>query len=296
MKQEKQRIVSLLVFTFLILLGMLIMQPLEILGFQEYIEVIFPKGMIAKKQFELLLIIQVIMLLIVLPVFFITYYFTWKYRASNPKAKYDPKFNDHPIAECIWWGAPVLIVAAISYVTWIDTYELDPYKPIPSDKETVEVQAVALQWRWLFLYPQEGIATMNYLQIPVGHPVHFEITADAPMNALWIPALGGMIYAMPKMKTELNLIGDVEGDYRGSSANISGKGFSDMHFVTRVSSEEQYQKWLKSAKETDEKLTFEKYQALAKPTIDTATAVYRFDDETLFTQILDKFLYPKKDG
>src|SRR5690606_1455086 len=136
------------------------------------------------------------------------------------------------------------IIACI--VTWHKTHELDPFKPIESDKKTLTIQVVALQWKWRFIYPEENIATINLVQFPENTPIHFEITADAPMNSFLIPSLGGQIYAMPNMKTELNLIANKRGDFRGISANLSGEGFSGMNFIARSSTEKEYRNWVES--------------------------------------------------
>jgi cytochrome o ubiquinol oxidase subunit 2 len=283
----------LLLFSGLVLVAILVMQPLEVIHFHQYISVLFPKGIVALKERNLLFLLQGLMLLVVIPVYILTFVFSWKYRASNKKAKYDPDLVDHRIAEYFWWGIPFVITTIICVITWVKTYELDPFKPLDSTKKPMKIQVVALQWRWLFIYPEEKIASMNFLQIPVGTPILFEITADAPMNSFWIPHLGGQIYAMPKMKSELNLIADEPGDFRGSSANISGEGFSDMHFITRASSPEEYQKWVASAQQSDQSLEFADYEKLAAPSMDGQTVVYQLQDGDLFNRVLMKFMHPK---
>ena len=156
----------------------------------------------------------------------------------------------------------------------------------------MKIEVVALQWKWLFIYPEEKIATVNYLQIPKDTPIHFDITSDAPMNSLWIPDLGGQIYAMPGMRTELNLIADVEGEFRGSSANISGEGFAGMHFITKASSEDNFQDWVKSAKQTSKNLDLDEYNKLAAPSQNNEAEVYQLKDDNLFSQIIMKFMMP----
>ncbi len=271
------------------------MQPWTIHHFRDYISVLFPKGWVGFEERNLLLIIQVIMLLVIIPVYIFTFIFSWKYRAGKKNEKYDPDLVDHKVAEFFWWGIPFVITLAICVITYIKTYELDPFKPLESDKKTKTVQVVALQWRWLFIYPEEKIASMNFLQIPTETPIRFEITADAPMNSFWIPHLGGQIYAMPKMKSILHLIADEEGDFRGSSANISGEGFAAMHFITRASSEEDYEKWVETAKASQKVLNYEEYEKLALPSMESQEELYQLQDEKLFDQILMKFMHPKKE-
>jgi cytochrome o ubiquinol oxidase subunit 2 len=170
---------------------------------------------------------------------------------------------------------------------------LDPFKPIQADKKEMTIQVVALQWKWLFIYPEEKIASVNFFQIPVRTPIRFQITADAPMNSFWIPHLGGQIYAMPKMKTDLNLIADEEGLFRGMSANLSGEGFSGMTFDTRSSSEDDYRKWVESAKQSSKSLNFEEYNQLAAPSFNNPVEIYKLQDEDLFDQIINKFMHPQ---
>ena len=260
----------LLFFTAFILLFFLVMQPLTVLHFKDHISLLFPKGVIALEQRNLLLILQALMLLVIIPVYILTFIFSWKYQANNPHGKYDPDLVDNTVAEYIWWGFPLVMTVLASILTWVKTHELDPYQPIASDKKPLTIQVVALQWKWLFIYPEEKIATVNFVQFPKEVPIHFEITADAPMNSFWIPHLGGQIYAMPDMKTELNLIANETGDFRGSSANISGEGFSGMHFIARASSEEDYQKFVASAKKANKSLSLQEYQLLAAPSKDVS--------------------------
>lgn len=285
----------MLVMSGLVILGVLLMQPLAVYYFQDYIPVLFPKGIIGIEQRNLLLIIQGIMLLVIIPVYVLTFVFSWKYRSTNKKAVYDPDLVDNKLAEVIWWGIPLVFTAIIAVLTWVKTFELDPFKPIASDKKPLTIQVVALQWKWLFLYPEENIATVNFLQFPKETPLKFEITADAPMNSFWIPGLGGQIYAMPKMRTELNLIADSVGDFRGSSANISGEGFSGMHFIARSSSDEDYQRWIETAKQSAERLNADTYKTLSAPSIDNPVAIYRLEDRDLFHQVLMKYMHPQEE-
>jgi len=296
MKTPKIGVFSLLLFSGFILLGILILQPLEVFHFRDYIAILFPKGTIALEQRNLLFIIQIIMLLVIIPVYVLTFIFSWRYRAQNPRSAYDPDLVDNRLAEYIWWGVPCILTLVIAVVTVIKTYELDPYRPIESEKKPLTIQVVALQWKWLFIYPDEKIASVNFLQIPLHTPIHFEITADAPMNSFWIPHLGGQIYAMPSMKTELNLIADDPGDFRGSSANISGVGFAGMHFITRAASEDDYQRWLESTKQSSKSLNWEEYSKLAAPSQNNPKELFHLEDGNLFEQIIHKYMHPQKSG
>lgn len=289
----KKPVAFILFFAGIVLLLFLIMQPAEIAHYHGNIAILFAKGQIAIEQRNLLFIIQAIMLLVVIPVYILTFIFSWIYRAHNKKAKYTPDWDDNRLAEYIWWGVPCILTIIIGVLTWIGTYELDPYKPIVSEKKPIRIQVVALQWKWLFIYPEEKIATVNFLQFPEQTPINFEITADAPMNSFWIPQLGGQIYAMPSMRTKLHLIANEVGEYRGSSANLSGEGFAGMNFIAKASSEEEFQQWLQSVKQSPKALSLQEYKQLALPSMDNPVAVYLLQEESLFDQIIMKFMHPQ---
>ena len=285
MHKVRKSVLFLLLFSGLILLITLIMQPLEVVTFRDYIAILNPKGYIGIEQRNLLLIIQAIMLVIVIPVYLFTFIFSWKYSHHHDNSDYDPDLVDNRTAEFFWWGIPTVLTIAIAILTYIKTDQLDPYKPIPSDKEHMTIQVVALQWKWLFIYPEEQIASVNFFQFPAGTPVRFEITADAPMNSFWIPHLGGQIYAMPGMQTLLHLIADESGDYRGSSANLSGEGFSGMTFIARASTEEEFQNWVETVKASGKPID---YPELAKPSQNNPIEL--FQSETgLFEKIIKKY-------
>lgn len=294
MKVTKRPVFTLLLFSSLILLIFLIMQPWAIYQYKDYIAVLFPKGIIALEERNLLFLIQIIMLFIIIPVYILTFIFSWKYSAQNPKGKYDPDLVDSKIAEYIWWGVPCLATLFIAWITWIKTHELDPFKPLQAKNPPMTIQVVALQWKWLFIYPEEQIASVNFVQFPKETPIRFEITADAPMNSFWIPHLGGQIYAMPSMKTELNLIAGSVGDFRGSSANISGEGFAGMYFTTRASTKDEYKQWIKEAKQSVKVLNQDTYANLAVPSQYNPVEIFRLQEQNIFEQIIHKYMYPMK--
>lgn len=291
MNKVHKSVLFLLLFTGAASLLTLIVQPLAVFYFKDYIALLFPAGSIALEERNLLFLLQGLMLIIVIPVYILTFIFAWKYRAGRDKERYDPDLVDHKLAEVIWWGAPLVLTGIICVITWVKTYELDPFKPIKSDKKELVIQVVALQWKWLFIYPEEGVASVNFLQIPKDRPIRFEITADAPMNSFWIPHLGSQIYAMPKMKSILYLTADKEGDYRGCSANISGDGFAEMHFITRVVNDEAYTSWTASASET--MLDYDGFEEMVKPSVVKDTPTYKVQDANLFEKIYMKYMHPK---
>lgn len=253
--------------------------------------VLQPKGMIATEERAILWTATFLMLIVVVPVFAIMFYVAWKYRESHPNTKYTPNLRDSVLAEIIWWGVPCIIIGILSVLTWVRTHELDPYAPLDKEKE-MTIQVVALQWKWLFIYPEHNIASVNFLQIPEKTPIHFDITSDAPMNSFWIPSLGGQMYAMPGMKTQLNLIADETGEYRGVSANISGKGFAGMKFVTKSSSQEEFVEWVAKMKTSPQALGMSQYGELAQPSENNPVAFYTLTDRDLFDQIVMKYMMP----
>ncbi len=256
------------------------------------IAVLNPKGVIGVKQRDLLLIATILMLIVVVPVLLLTFGIAWKYRAENQKAKYDPECDHNIWAECVWWGVPFLIIAVLGAITWKACHELDPFRPLATDKKPITIQVVALQWKWLFIYPEEKIATVNFVQFPVDTPVAFEITADAPMNSFWIPQLGGQIYAMSGMRSKLHLIADVVDEFRGSSANISGVGFSGMAFTAKSSSSEDFEEWVDSIRSSGAALNRESYRELAEPSEYNPIAFYQLEKEDLFDWIMMQYMKP----
>lgn len=252
-----------------------------------------PKGFIGIEQRDLLVISTLLMLIVVIPVFVFLFMFIWKYRANNPKLQYEPEMEDSVLAEIVWWGFPCLIITVLSLITWYKTWDLDPFKPLVSPVKPIHIQVVALQWKWLFIYPEEKIATLNHIQFPTATPLNFEITSDAPMNAFWIPELGGMIYAMPGMNSKLHLIADTEGNFDGSSAHLSGTGFADMKFIAKSTSAEEYQKWLEEARTSAKELNLEMYNKLAESNVNKEIETYKLSADTLYHEIMMKYMVPQ---
>jgi len=257
-------------------------------------ELLDPKGLIALKERDLIWIATLLMLIIVVPVLLLTFVICLRYRASNKDAEYMPAWNHDTMAEIIWWGFPFLIVLFLSILTWKSSHELDPFKPLQSSTKPLRIQVVALQWKWLFIYPEEKIATVNFFQFPEGTPLNFEITADAPMNSFWIPQLGGQIYAMPGMSSKLHLIAQESGEFRGSSANLSGIGFAGMVFTAKATTKDEYDEWLKTAAKSSASFGIDEYKDLAKPSENNPRAIYSLKDENLYHQILMKYMMPKE--
>jgi cytochrome o ubiquinol oxidase subunit II len=251
-----------------------------------------PKGYIAQQQYDLLIFATLLSLIVVIPVFVLLAFILWRYREGNKKATYKPDWGGNLGLELVWWGVPIILIVILAVVTWQSSHALDPFKPLDSHKKPVRVQVIALQWKWLFIYPDHNVASVNYLHIPEDTPINFELTSDAPMNSFWIPQLGGQIYAMSGMTTKLHLMANEPGTYDGMSANISGEGFADMKFITKSTSESDFQKWITASKKSQNKLDQSSYDTLAKPSLKATKQTYHFTDKELYNRVINKYMTP----
>lgn len=251
-----------------------------------------PKGAIADEQMRLIIIAAALMLLIVVPVIIMTFVIAWRYRASNKKATYEPNWSHSVKLEIIWWVVPCVIIAILAVITWITSHTLDPYKPLDSKVKPVTIQAIALDWKWVFIYPEQGIATINYIEIPENTPISFEITSQGPMNALWIPQLGGQIYAMAGMRTRLHLIANAPGIYDGGSANYSGQGFAEMTFKVKAESAEEFAQWVKMVQQAPNALTGTLFNHLLEPSSNLPVQLFSSVEPNIFNDEVMKFMMP----
>ena len=257
--------------------------------------VLNPAGQVASKERHLMIITVLLGLVVIVPVYGMTFAIAWRYREGNKRAKYSPELSGNVYAETLWWGIPSAIILVLSIITWQSSHALDPFKPLNvPGKQPLVVDVVALDWKWLFIYPGQGVASINYMQFPVGTPVDFYITADAPMNSLWIPQLGSQIYAMPGMSTQLHLVADKAGNYYGSSANISGAGFAGMNFTASATSQSAYDSWLRIAKSSPNQLDNNTYRHLAEPSQNNPVTLYSSVDGNLYENVLLKYMVPGK--
>ncbi len=251
------------------------------------------KGQIGLDERDLILTAVGLMLLVVVPVIVLTLAFAWKYRASNREATYSPeRCHSRPI-EAVVWAVPCLIIAILATITWYSTHELDPYRPLDSEVRPVTIQAVSLDWKWLFIYPDLGIATVNEIAFPANTPVNFEITSGSVMNSFYIPQLGGQVYSMAGMRTELHLIANEQGVFDGISANYSGAGFSGMKFKAIATSGQGFDDWVAKVRAAPAALQWADYTGLAKPTSYVPPSYYGRVAPRLFGQILNQFSHPR---
>lgn len=281
---------------FLILLGLLAVAIFVFLLSANNVPVLNPQGIIADKQKDLLVISTLLMLIVIVPVYVLVISFAWRYRASNKKAKYSPNFDHNIVAETIWWGIPIIIITILGGIIWTSSHELDPFRSLDSDTKPVTIQVIALQWKWLFIYPNEKIATVNYIRFPQNTPVNFKITSDAPMNSFWIPSLGGQVYAMSGMETKLHLMANDIGTYRGSSANLSGDGFAGMTFKAHSTSRGDFDSWVTDTKKSKQLLDKTTYDKLAEPSKNNKEAFYKLKDTDLYDTVMMKYMAPSTDN
>jgi len=254
-----------------------------------------PRGQVGQDEKSLILTAIFLMLIVVIPVFILTLVFAIKYRASNRKAKYSPNWGDSAKIETVMWLIPVMIIVVLATVTWITTHKLDPYKPLEVQGKPITIQAVSMDWKWLFIYPEQGIASVNEVAFPAGVQVDFQITSDTVMNSFFIPQLGSQIYAMTGMETQLHIIADEPGTYDGMSANYSGAGFSDMNFKALAMTRDNFESWVRNAKSASRKLNQSNYAELAKPSRDNPVTYYSSVESHMFDSIVREYMHAGSD-
>jgi cytochrome o ubiquinol oxidase subunit 2 len=263
--------------------------------------VLDPSGDVATQQANLVIVSTILMLLIIVPVIVLTLFFAWRYRQSNKEARYEPDWSHSTQLELLIWTAPLLIIICLGALTWLSTHLLDPYralgrvsaeKQLTAEAKPLQVDVVALDWKWLFIYPEYGIATVNELAAPVDRPIQFKITSSHVMNSFYIPALAGQIYAMPGMETSLNAVINKSGTYKGISANYSGIGFSGMHFAFYGMQDGDFQKWVEKAKGSKGALDRANYLKLEQPSENVPVARYATVENGLYGAILNMCVQP----
>lgn len=286
------------VFKRLVLLGgaVLFLLGAWLLIRSGHYDVLETHGSIASQQKNLLIFTLLLSAVVVVPVFTMLIVFALKYREHPPASKkkaarYTPEWASNNALEAVWWGIPILIIGVLAIVTWVTSHSLDPYRRLESNQRTIEVQVVALQWKWLFIYPELGIASVNQLPVPVNAPVHFTLTADAPMSAFWVPTLGTQIYAMSGMSSQLNLMATTQGDFPGYTTNINGSGYADMKFMVHSRSDAEFNKWVREAKQSSRQLDAAEYARLAEPSVLNEERSYRLAQTDLYDSVILKYMH-----
>jgi cytochrome o ubiquinol oxidase subunit 2 len=268
--------------------------------------VLDPAGDVARQQGNLVMISTLLMLLIIVPVMALTIFFAWRYRAANKQATYKPDWDHSTQLELVIWAAPLLIIICLGALTWVGTHLLDPYRPLaktsaaaatatPAEAATpLDVEVVALDWKWLFIYPEQGIATVNEFAAPVGRPIRFRISASSVMNSFYIPALAGQIYAMPGMETKLHGVFDRTGRFSGFSANYSGAGFSNMRFKALSLTPRDFDTWVSQARSSGRALDRAAYLRLERPSEKEPVRRFASVEPRLFDMVINLCVEPGK--
>ena len=248
--------------------------------------ILSPHGTVGDQEKTILLNSLGIMLAIVIPTIITTFAVAWWFRASNNRARYRPDWQYSGRIEMIVWAIPAMVILLLGGIAWVGSHDLDPPKALASDHKAIEVQVVSLDWKWLFIYPDQGIASVNHLVVPAGVPVSFRLTSASVMNSFFVPELGSQIYTMSGMVSRLNLEADKPGSYPGLSAQFSGDGFSGMRFTVEAVGQEQFAAWLAQTRDKGETLEMKTYQALAEPSKNVAPVTYGGVASGLFDKIV----------
>ena len=248
-----------------------------------------PKGPIGDAERYVIYVAIALMLIVVIPVFVMAIWFPWKYRASNTKATYAPKWSYSVRIDLVIWLVPIAIVTALSILVWVETHRLNPYKPIDSGVKPIHIEAVSLDWKWLFIYPDQDIAVVNELVFPANVPLSFRITSDTVMTSFFIPQLGSQIYAMAGMQTRLHLMADEPGVYHGQNQQFSGRGFSQMHFKAIAVASVEFEAWVHKAKHSSDKLDMARYEEMGKPSVGYPVTYFSTVKPDLFDHIMRKY-------
>ena len=262
-----------------------------------------PAGDVARQQADLILWSTGLMLLIIVPVMVLTAVFAWRYRATNEEAEYKPDWDHSTGLELIIWSAPLMIIIALGALTWVATHTLDPYRPIgriaagrpvPATQRPLEVQVVSLDWKWLFIYPEQGVASVNELVLPVDRQVRFRLSSSSVMNTFYVPAMAGMIYTMPGMETKLHAVLNKPGDFEGMSAHYSGAGFSKMKFRTHAVDQAGFDRWIARARTAPGRLDAATYLKLEQPSEDVKPMLFAGIEQGIFGRIVNLCVAPNQ--
>jgi cytochrome o ubiquinol oxidase subunit 2 len=272
-------------------LRLLFLSPLFLLGgcSLNQVPVLSPDGPIASTERDLLLVAVSLMLIVVIPVFAMAAWFVWHYRARNTRARYEPEWSYSAGIDAIVWLVPAAIVIVLGTLVWNYTNRLDPYKPIASSKPPLHIEAISLDWKWLFIYPQQHIAAVNELVIPDKRPISLKLTSDTVMNSLYLPGLAGQIYAMAGMQTRLNMLADAPAQLTGLNTQYSGSGFADQHFAVRVVRPGAFDAWTKKVRQSPKMLDAANYARLEKPTTNVPVTHYSAVEPDLFDKVIAKY-------
>lgn len=294
--RTRTTLINMKVFSWLFKIIFIIAGSLVLLSLsgckEHFIGVLNPKGIIAYEQRKLFFDTLALMLIVVLPVIIMSITFVYHYQESHRTRDYKPNWGHNFYLEVLWWGIPCVIILVLSIMTWKKTHELDPYRQIGGAvQKPMLVQVIALPWKWLFIYPEQNIATVNYLEIPLGQQVEYWITADnVPMSAFFIPQLGSQIYAMAGMRTRLHLLASESGVYDGLNTQYNGDGFSDMHFQVHVVPPQELQQWFAQVKQSPNSLSEVTYNQLLSPSMGDKPQLFSGIENDIFNKVIMTYM------
>ncbi len=275
---------------YFVLIGLALLFALVVFGGCSQLLIFDPQGPIGRGERSVIIAAFILMLIVVIPVLVMSFLFPWKYRASNSKATYRPKWNYSLGIDLAMWLVPVAIITALGALSWQATHNLDPYKPIDSGGKPIRIEVVSLDWNWLFIYPDFDIAVVNQLVFPASVPLSFKLTSDTVMTSFFIPQLGSQIYAMPGRQSRLHLLADEPGTYAGHNQQFSGRGYEDMHFKAIGLSRAQFDAWVQHTKKSPIKLDLARYKELAQPSVGHPVTFFSAVKPGLFEHIVRKYL------
>jgi cytochrome o ubiquinol oxidase subunit II len=284
-----------------IFIGLALSLPLFITGCQQKLTgVLAPKGLITYEERKLLFDAVALMLIVVIPVIIMSFAFVFRYRETHKTSEYKPNWAHSVFLEAIWWGVPCVIIVILGIMTWKTTHQLDPYRKIDVPGKPMLIQGIALPWKWLFIYPEQNIATVNYLELPKDRQIEFWLTTDnTPMSSFFIPQLGSQIYNMAGMRTRLHLLANHTGVLQGLNTQYNGKGFSDMHFKVDVVEPAQMEKWIQHVKQSKTPLTLANYNKIRQPSEKAPIQYFSKVAPNLFNQVIQSYKaseHPKNIG
>jgi len=275
---------------YFVFIGLLSLCVAALLGGCSRMLLFDPKGPIGDAERFVIIAAFVLMLIVVIPVFVMVFWFSLKYRASNSKAVYMPKWSYSGKIDLAMWLVPLAIITVLGFLAWGETHHLDPYKPIEPGVKPISIEVVSLDWKWLFIYPDQDIAVVNQLAFPAKVPLSFRITSDTVLTSFFIPQLGSQIYAMAGRQTRLYLMADESGIYAGHNQQFSGRGYADMHFEAIATSREQFEAWVQKARQSPDKLDPDRYEKLEKPSVSYPVTYFSSVTPGLFDHIIHKYL------
>lgn len=262
--------------------------PLALCGCSD-LTLLQPRGPIGASELQVIIIAFALMLIVVIPVVVMALWFPHRYKEDNPRGGYDPAWKESARVDAVIWFIPAVIVLGLSILTWRSSHSLDPAVPIPANVPPLQIQVVSLDWKWLFIYPQQGVAAVNELVIPVNVPVSFRLTSDSVLSSFFIPQLGSQIYVMAGKQSHLHLMADRPGVYAGQNQQFSGRGFAGMHFKVHAVAQRQFEEWLQQARRAPDVLDAARFRKLSEPGTDFPVTLYSGVSPLLFESIVNNF-------